>query len=406
MPSFLSFLLQTPKAFAANAATEKAMQTGSETLFGAQEFAMRIWDNVPYFIAAMVITALSYFIAKRAKKYAEDLLLRTSTNAQGSLGLVGKSAFIAVFGTGIVTALNIMNIDLTLIISAIGFGLGFAVKDILFNYLAGLFIVLTGPFEVGDFIEIDGQWGWVKMIESRNVVIRTMDGKKLIVTNADIFNGRLLNYSAYPERRIEVEVGVDFDTHLSQALEVLKAVVQHSKYVLKKPEPSVILNEFGDSSINFMVRFWVDSDSDSFEAKSKIIAAIKDAFDAQGIKVPYPIRTLTSKQGDAIDIHSMSTEEVIAKREYHKEENETSGDVFDSGNYSDLGRLKMKTDIMDKKAKKQKEKRITEEMAHRANIAFNEEDKQKTQQATANTISKEEVSKDEEQSKPEAKKEE
>ncbi|MEA3305097.1 MAG: mechanosensitive ion channel [Patescibacteria group bacterium] len=349
-------------AYAAKSADENANLAVNETAAGLTNFATTIWDGIPYFIAAVIVIVISYFLAKKARNSAEDLLLRTSSHASGAMSLVGKTAFSAVFISGVMTALNILNVDLTLIMSAIGFGLGFAIKDIIFNYLAGLFIIFTSPFDIGDVVKVGDDLGTVKSIESRSVILRTLDGQKLVISNADMFNSRLTNYSSYPERRVEVVVGVDYDTDLEQAMNILNAIVAKDEHILKKPLPAVILTSFNDSSIDFSVKFWVDIEENWMEAKSVVISRIKEAFDVHNINIPYPIQTLVSKDASAVALQMMTAEELQSQKDAIAKNAEVTGDVFDSGNSVDYSSIRLTHDAMKELEQKGREKRAKQEL--------------------------------------------
>jgi small conductance mechanosensitive channel len=312
----LATLLSAPLALAASI-TDQGSSTANQTSSGITSFLNTIWNKAPGWIAAMVVFAFSFVIAKVMKeKVVDKVSAQFSEDDQDILVLIGRTTYVGVLAVGVTIALNIAGIDLTAIIAAVGFGVGFAMQDLVMNFMAGVLILLNRQFTIGDFIKINDTVGKVEEIQSRATILKALDGTRVIVPNADLFTNQVTSFTSNPFRRIEVPVGVEYRTDLSQAHQAIyEALMEHSG-VLREPAPAIILSEFADSSINFLVRFWVDSHSKWIQTKSDVIQLIKKHLDEQAIGIPFPIRTLVFDK-DTEDVvlptYQMSQPEMQAK---------------------------------------------------------------------------------------------
>lgn len=241
----------------------------------------------------MIVFACSFLVAKFTKERVLDRVSKKiSEDDQEILVLIGRATYVGVLAVGITIALKIAGIDLTAIIAAIGFGLGFAMQDLIMNFIAGIFILVSRHFVIGDFIQINGTIGQVVEIQSRATILKALDGTRVIVPNSQLFTNEVTSFTSNPFRRIEIEVGVEYRTDLAHAQQIIFEALKEHHEVLEEPAPATVLDEFDDSSINFLVRFWVDSRSNWVGTRSQVIHLIKDHFDKAGISIPFPIRTL------------------------------------------------------------------------------------------------------------------
>jgi len=254
-------------------------------------------------ITAIVILFLTYILAKMAGATARKAYMKKGTH-ESATNIIGKTAYFGILLIGIVVAFKIVNVDISIIVGAAGFGLGFALKDILENYIAGVLILVTEPFKIGDIIKVDDYLGQVEEIEARTTFIRNLDGQRVIISNSQMMQSSVVNYSTYPERRISIEVGVSYDTDLNKATKLIIETLARNNAILKDPEPAIIYHTFADSSINMTVRFWIDSTITNWlEITSVEIKEIKKVFDANNINIPFPITTLSLNQLDSDDIY-------------------------------------------------------------------------------------------------------
>ncbi len=250
--------------------------------------------KIPLWIAAFILLVCSFLAAKIARRIVENKLAEKGIEEDHKelqiLG--GRISYSIVLAIGITSALKIAGIDLTTILAAVAFGIGFALKDLIMNFLAGIMILVGRHFTIGDFIDIGGTVGKVVEIQSRVTVLQAIDGTKVIVPNADIFRKQVTSFTSNPFRRIEIEVGIDYRASIEKAMKICLHVAKNTKGVLLEPKPAVLVSGYGSSEIEMQVRVWVESTSGWLKIKSALLTNIKNAFDKYGIAVPYPITQL------------------------------------------------------------------------------------------------------------------
>ena len=190
----------------------------------------------------------------------------------------------------IIAALDQLGVDTTslaAILAAGGLAIGLSLQGSLQNFAAGVMLLVFKPFKAGDFIEAGGATGVVKSISIFTTVMTTGDNKEIIVPNGGIYGGNITNYSAKDTRRVDMVVGIGYDSDLKKAKEILNEMVAADERILKDPAPTVAVAELADSSVNFVVRPWVAS-GDYWGVKFDFNEAVKLRFDAEGISIPFP----------------------------------------------------------------------------------------------------------------------
>jgi small conductance mechanosensitive channel len=165
-------------------------------------------------------------------------------------------------------------------------------KDIIINFLAGVMILAQKYFTIGDFINIEGTIGKIVEIQTRATILQALDGTMVVVPNSELFSKQVISYTSNPFRRIELAVGVGYDTDLNQAVENCYSAIKSTSGILVEPKPVVIVKGFGDSSIDLAVRAWVESRGGWLKIKSNLTMNIKSHFDKADINIPFPIRTV------------------------------------------------------------------------------------------------------------------
>jgi len=298
--------------------TNQGKTTANETTSGVTSLFSTLWTKAPGWIAAMIVFACSFVFANMMKnKVVDRVSEKLRDDDKDVLILIGRATYLAVLAVGVTISLKIAGIDLTAIIAAIGFGIGFAMQDLVMNFIAGVLILLNRQFTIGDFIKINDTVGKVVEIQSRATILKALDGTRVIVPNADLFKNQVTSFTSNETRRVEVAVGVEYRTDLAHAHQIILEAIQENPHVLTNPAPAILLDSFADSSINFFVRFWVDSHSNWLNTKSEIIHLIKQHFDKAGIGIPFPIRTLVfdrETEGVVLPTYQVPSEEVQAKR--------------------------------------------------------------------------------------------
>lgn len=216
-------------------------------------------------------------------------------------GFLGNLAKYLVMAMGAIFVLNrfgIQTASLVALIGAAGLAIGLALQGTLSNLASGVMIILFRPFRVGQFIEAGSAAGTVKEISLFYTELRTYDGLQIIVPNGDIWSSAIKNYSANETRLIDLTVGVAYGANLKRAEEVLTRIAAADPRALQTPEPFVKVKELNESSVDFVFRVWANS-ADWWALKCDLTRQIKDEFDAKGIGIPFPTRTLVVEGGSA-----------------------------------------------------------------------------------------------------------
>ncbi len=253
--------------------------------------------TVPNFLTAMMVLFLTKYVVQAALKLAAEAGKRTIKSPSLQM-LLHKTTQVGVWTIGILLAcvLAFPGFDLGDIIATLGISsvaVGFAFQDIFKNFLAGIILLLEEPFRIGDEVKIGDYQGTVKNISIRTTQIRTYNGEKVLLPNSTVFTDAVKVVTAYSSRRTDLAVGVDYNTPLPKATQVLETAIAKVNGVLSEPMPEIDIVNFGDSSIDFIIRYWTSpQQQQARNVQTKAILAIKNALDAADISIPYPIRTL------------------------------------------------------------------------------------------------------------------
>jgi len=194
----------------------------------------------------------------------------------------------------IMTVLYQMEFKLTAILGAAGIAgiaIGFASQTSISNIISGLFLISEKPFAVGDLIQIGDTKGIVLSIDLLSVKLRTFDNQYIRIPNETLIKNQVTNVTRFPIRRLDIKLGVAYKEDLSKVREVLLDIAEKNPYCLDEPEPIVRLVNFGDSALELLFAVWCVK-TDYLELSAKIMQEIKERFDAEGVEIPFPHRTL------------------------------------------------------------------------------------------------------------------
>jgi small conductance mechanosensitive channel len=226
-------------------------------------------------------------------KFLTGMIRKGMKRARVDETLVGFTSNIAQMGMMalvVITALGQLGVNTTsfaAIIGAAGLAIGFALQDSLGNLAAGVMLIVFRPFKSGDFVEAGGVAGIVENVQVFATVIRTGDNKEITVPNGSIMGSSITNYSAKPTRRVDMVFGIGYDDDIKQAKQILNDLVAADDRVLADPAPTIAVSELADSSVNFVVRPWVNS-ADYWPVLFDITEKVKLEFDKQGVSIPFP----------------------------------------------------------------------------------------------------------------------
>ncbi|OWP64280.1 mechanosensitive ion channel protein MscS [Hymenobacter amundsenii] len=253
---------------------------------------------LPNLLIAVVILTVTYFVARLARRFIVRFLPRVSTSVTLN-NLVATIAHVGVLLIGIFFTLEVLSLDKTVTsllagVGIIGLALGFAFQDIAANFISGIIIAIQRPFTVGDVIQTESYFGTIESINLRTLDLRQVTGELVRVPNRKVFESSVINFTVTTQRRVDVECGVTYDANLEQVREVVLDCMRDFPNMLAHRPLEVMFTEFGESSINFTLRFWIPyrQQVDYVGSKSEAIMRIKRAFDHAGITIPFPIRTL------------------------------------------------------------------------------------------------------------------
>ncbi len=265
---------------------------------------MTVWMRdlillLPNLLVAVVVVIVAWLIARGVRLLLLRVLRRVSHSLQVNR-LLAQAVFLGIIATGAFVALGILGLQKTvasLLAGAgiIGLALGFAFQDIAANLMAGIYLSVQRPFHVGHLVKTQDYFGIIHRVHLRWTELRTQQGQIVLIPNKQVFENPILNYSTTGMRRVDLKVGVSYASDLEQVKQVATGVVEEVSTRDRSREVELFYEEFGDSSINFVVRFWIPFTSkhaDYLRAQSEAIQRLKLAFDANGITIPFPIRTL------------------------------------------------------------------------------------------------------------------
>jgi small conductance mechanosensitive channel len=181
------------------------------------------------------------------------------------------------------------------ILGALTLAIGLSLQGALGNIASGVMIMIFRPYKLGDYVEAAGVAGTVKDINLFQTVLATPDNVQIMVPNSQAIDGVIKNYSGYSTRRVDITFGIDYGDDIDKAIGIIKNIVEADKRIMSDPEPFAKVVNLGDSSVDIATRNWVDA-KDYWDVKFDLTKAIKEAFDEQGISIPYPHQVEIVKQ--------------------------------------------------------------------------------------------------------------
>jgi small-conductance mechanosensitive channel len=200
------------------------------------------------------------------------------------------------FTLGFFIAVSMAGLDLqkfTIIAGALGVGIGFGMQNIVNNFVSGLILLFERPVKVGDTINLDEDWGIISKIGLRSTVVETFDRSEIIVPNADLISQQVTNWTFSSKMaRVNLSVGVAYGSPLEKVLKILKKAALDHPEVLSEPPPDPIFGGFGNSSIDFTLRFWVPSVDDRKRILTEVAVIVDNMFREEGITIPFPQQDL------------------------------------------------------------------------------------------------------------------
>jgi small-conductance mechanosensitive channel len=273
----------------------RAILDGIGFSIGDVRFSVLSVLKAVFFISVLMWAAFSAgnFLDKRIQK-AEELTPSLRV-------LVGKILRIALIVFTVMVAMQLLSIDLTaltVLSGAVGVGIGFGLQKVVSNFISGMIILLDESIKPGDTITLGETFGWIRELRARFVSVVTRDGREYLIPNEDFITTQVINWS-FSDRyvRLDVPFGVSYDSDPHQVIDVaIQAAASVDRVEAEYRSPVCWMTEFGDSSINFLLRFWIDDPQQGLtNIRGKVMLALWDAFKENGISIPFPHREVIMK---------------------------------------------------------------------------------------------------------------
>lgn len=247
-------------------------------------------------LRAIVIIALVFWVTATFAGLADKRISRLGKLRPARRSLIAKIAQIAIYSVAFLIALDVAGLNLTTLTvlgGAVGIGIGFGLQKIASNFISGLILLLEGSIEENDLVELsNGTVGFIRRSSARYTLIETFDGKEILVPNEDLITSQVINWTLSSNKgRIEIPVGVAYGSDLEKVNDILLSSAREHPACITDPEPQCFLRQFGDSSVNFILLFWVeDVVAGRWGPQSDVMFEITRRFKDAGITIPFPQR--------------------------------------------------------------------------------------------------------------------
>ncbi|MGD8890933.1 MAG: mechanosensitive ion channel [Desulfobacterales bacterium] len=253
------------------------------------EGGIRWAKNILFFL---VIILISWILSKVVSKAVEKAVANIKSASELLKEFIVNISRKAILLVGFVVALSMLEVNvgpLLAAIGAVGFIMGFALQGTLSNFAAGIMILIYRPYDVGDLVDVGGILGKVDAMTIVSTTLRKPDNQKVVIPNNMIWGDIITNITGTSKRRVDLVFGIGYSDDIAKAQKILEDILANNESILKDPEPVVKVHELADSSVNFVVRPWVETDN-YWDVYWDITRAVKERFDAEGVSIPFPQR--------------------------------------------------------------------------------------------------------------------
>ncbi|MDD3164092.1 MAG: mechanosensitive ion channel family protein [Sphaerochaetaceae bacterium] len=289
--------------------------TEANTTFIKQ--VMEFFKTSSYGVLEIIIIAVfGILIIKLLMKLIKQALLASSIDRSLVAFIDAVIEFVLALML-VLYCLNRMSVNVTGIVtmvSALGLSIGLALQDLIGGVANGLVIINTKPFKVDDYVTIGSQSGTVREISMLHTTLVTVDNKKIILTNKSVYNSEITNYSAFTNRRLDMNFDIDYSADLDEARKIIRKVVEDHSLALKNPAPFVRLSDDADNALVITLRVWVKAENYwdlFFDLKEQVISALVKA----GINAPYPQLTVGFRGDDPVIKKAAAAMSAVSREE-------------------------------------------------------------------------------------------
>ncbi|SFL30884.1 mechanosensitive ion channel family protein [Halanaerobium salsuginis] len=271
----------------------------------------------------VIIFSILFWLAGKLSRLVTARIDNSENLTPSVKVLLTKITKILFFISAALFTLSSVGIDLSAFAflgGAIGVGLGFGLQKIVSNFISGVIILADKSIKPGDVVEIAGVYGWVKKLDTRFVSIVTRSGKEYLIPNEYFITKEVINWSYSDELvRVDAQVGVAYNSDLRQVQKLIMQAVEDKTRILDNPEPACLLTDFGDSAVNFELRFWINDPRNGIKnIRSEVLFSIWDNFKENQIEIPFPqrdyhLKSLPAQLKDKITLSSNSNSNSTAE---------------------------------------------------------------------------------------------
>ncbi len=253
--------------------------------------AALIWPYLKGFLFALIIVWIGFKIARwagnKVQKNAEKAPNVDATLA-GFFGSMVRYAIMVMAGIAAIGQVGVQTASLITLVGAAGLAIGLALQGTLSNIAAGVMLMLFRPYKLGDFVKLVGEEGVVTEMSIFTTELATVDNKQIIIGNGDVWGSTIQNYTSKGTRRVDNNFGIDYDDDINKAMDIVTTVAAAHPMVHADPAPWIKVVGLGESSVDLQSRVWTDA-ADYWDVMFDLNKSVKEAFDAGGITIPYPI---------------------------------------------------------------------------------------------------------------------
>lgn len=247
-------------------------------------------------VLALLLFFLGAWLIKRLRRFIERILLRRQIEgvAISLINSIVVALLYIALGIGIASTLGVQSVSFAAILASMGLAIGMALSGQLQNLAGGVIIVLTKPFSIGNYIEAQGVQGSVRSVTLFHTIITTPENKVIYIPNGGLSNNVIVNFNEATTRRLEWVIGIDYNSDADKALALLQELLQRDERIMQTPEPYVAVQTLGPSSIDLVVRAWVDREQ-VIVVSHDFNKTVLETFNAAGISFPFLQLTISKR---------------------------------------------------------------------------------------------------------------
>jgi small-conductance mechanosensitive channel len=249
-------------------------------------------------VGGLLVGMIMLVCVRLIRRWAQQIALRTDGTPEVEQLIVNSIYFFSI-SIGLTITLSVFGVNVMGMIAGLGLSglaVGFALKDIIENLLAGALILIQRPFDLGEVIELEGITGAVTHIQIRSTTLRTFDNVEVVIPNRTVYGAVIRNYNTYPVRRRQVSLGFGYGENLGEAIQILMDKLQSIEGVSDDPAPFITLNDFGDSAVIGTLYYYIDTEQFSYaDTHTMVVQALQEVVKDREIDLPYPTQIVISQ---------------------------------------------------------------------------------------------------------------